>query len=74
MVETVNNVESRYKPESDPHQPIREKAFACHSRRKLDNRIRQFLIFRPRFPNDEVDANHHKKHRKEKGKPIDHRR
>ena len=73
-METVNDVESRYKPESDPHQPIREKPLAGHPSRKLDNRIRQFLIFRPRFPHDDSDANHNKQQRKEKGEPIHNRR
>ena len=73
-METVNDVESCYKPKTDPHQPIREEPLTGHSSRELDNRVRQFLIFRPRFPNDDSDANHNKQHGKEKGGPIQHRR
>ena len=50
-----------------------KKTLACHSCWKLDNWICQFLIFRPRFPHDDIDAKHNKKQRKKKGKPIYYR-
>ena len=76
VIEPVEQIDKRGDAETDPHRLAPEKAAppACHLQRQLNKRIAQPLVFRPLFPQDEVDSQHHRKQRKQKATPQEHRR
>ena len=68
----VNHTDGYGDAKSDPHHPIFEEAGTTIFRepqRELDNRIRQLFLLCPPFPDERVDAKHHKHHNQEKESP-----
>ena len=72
-VQPVQQRQRSRKGKSEPHHSVPKERLPlrlCHLERKLNNRITEFLVFNPLFPDDDIDAKHPEdKHKNKRGPP-----